>query len=216
MAAAVLLLALLASPLVMAENSVMKQLSSSQFTGFVKLLEHAQVMPEIEAALASGKGLTVFAPTDDALMYHTSPTLLSFLKLEENKEHLRKVVLSHIVVERLSPFQWEGAHKTMAGADLPLSMDAQAFYANNVAVMQYNALVGSDAAVHSIPTLIIPNGLAGNSQFVEEGSDIRRSLMGEAAAPSPAGFSPPAPSSAPKAAAAGLVTLVAAAAALLF
>jgi len=33
--------------------------------------------------------------------------------------------------------------------------------------------VDPDAAVHSIPTLIIPDGLAGSSQFVEEGSDVR-------------------------------------------
>lgn len=179
------LLALVASPVVLAESSVMKQLSSSQFTGFMKLVEHAGVLPEIEEALKAGKGLTVFAPTDDALMYHTSPTLLAFLKLAENKEHLRKVVLSHIVTERLSPFQWEGHHSTLEGAPLKLSMDANAFYADKVAVSQYNALVAGDASVHALPTLMVPSSIAGNTKtFVEEATEVRRVLVG-AAAPGP-------------------------------
>jgi len=187
-----LLLALLASPLVMAENSVMKQLSSSQFTGFMKLMEHAEVMPEVEAALKANKGLSCFAPTERRphVPHLPHPPGLPQPAREQGAPAARSSFPHRH--QRLSPFQWEGAHKTLCGSDLPLSMDAQAFYANNVAVMQYNALVGSaDAAVHSIPTLMVPNGFAGSSQFVEEGS-VRRSLVeGKGPRPRPHGLPTP-------------------------
>lgn len=222
MAAMALLLALCllashSSSTALAQSSIMSQLQSSDFTGFLKLLEDADMVPEIESVIASGRPVTLLCPNDDALLTSTSPTLLAFLRLAENKAVLKKVLRAHILPGRLSPFQWEGAHETLEPtAPLALAMDSHAFYANNVAVSRYNALVSPEASVHSIPMLILPPGVStgGAKALVEESTALRR-VLAETPGPAPVGGATvmgtmPPPSAGPAQAVASMVTVVAA------
>lgn len=185
----IMVLVALLAPAVLASSQLLDQLSSSQFTGFLSLLEQADLVPELEAAVSSGNGVTIFCPSDDALMTSTSPTLLAFLKMPGNKPLLRKVLLNHVVTERLSPFQWEGTHPTLDNP-IKLTMDASAFYAGGVPVAQYNALQAGESSIHSIPTLIVPASVAeGAKSLVVENTTVRRVLVA-AEAPSPAGGEP--------------------------
>ncbi|GJP55924.1 hypothetical protein CLOM_g14939 [Closterium sp. NIES-68] len=139
-------------------SSLISQLRSAGCSGFAKLLEHADMVTELEGKLDSGEA-TLFVPSDDSLMYKVSPALLAYLKAPVNKDILRKVLLFHVVPERISAFKWDGDHATMEGSPAVLRMDALAFYVSNVAVKEYNAIISKDAVVHSIRGLLIPPSL---------------------------------------------------------
>ncbi|GJP70933.1 hypothetical protein CLOP_g1825 [Closterium sp. NIES-67] len=116
-----------------------KELSSAGLTGFASLLRHAGLMPELELRARTGSTMTVFAPTNDALM-RADPALLAFLKLPRNGALLRDVLLFHVVARPVSAFAWEGAQTTLQGAPIALHVDSLAFQVGGTTVKQYRAL----------------------------------------------------------------------------
>ncbi|GJP44419.1 hypothetical protein CLOM_g3827 [Closterium sp. NIES-68] len=116
-----------------------KELSSAGLTGFASLLRHAGLMPELELRARTGSTMTVFAPTNDALM-RADPALLAFLKLPRNGALLRDVLLFHVVARPVSAFAWEGAQATLQGAPIALHVDSLAFQVGGTTVKQYRAL----------------------------------------------------------------------------
>jgi uncharacterized surface protein with fasciclin (FAS1) repeats len=179
---------------------IVQQLAQSGYSGFANLIEHANMAAEIEAA-AGAKGVTIFAPSDESLMYHISPALMAYLKAPGNEDTLRKVLGFHIVTEPISAFKWDGAHATLEGSSAVLRMDALAFYVANVAVKQYNAIIAEKAVVHSIRGLLIPASVEAAIGTIDTNVDeaeARRALFGVvsrmdmAGAPSPS-VGPPAP-----------------------
>eukprot|EP00475_Leptophrys_vorax_P045163 TRINITY_DN9299_c0_g1_i1.p1 TRINITY_DN9299_c0_g1~~TRINITY_DN9299_c0_g1_i1.p1 ORF type:complete len:233 (-),score=8.86 TRINITY_DN9299_c0_g1_i1:520-1218(-) len=176
------------------------QLNAAGCSGFVKLMEQADLLDEIQAKVDNGE-VTMFVPSDDALMYKLSPALLAYLKAPVNKDILRKVLLFHVLTERISAFKWDGAHPTLEGSAANLRMDALAFYVSNVAVKQYNAVINQDAVVHTIRGLMIPSSLEsvlGSVDFasvvLEDEEDGRRILAGTpTVAPTAPPSTPPSP-----------------------
>ncbi|CAI5504029.1 unnamed protein product [Closterium sp. Naga37s-1] len=121
------------------DSTVERELSSAGLTGFSSLLKHAGLMPELELRARFGSALTVFAPTNVALM-RADPALLAFLKLPRNAALLRDVLLYHVVARPVSAFAWEGSYETMQGAPIALHVDALAFQVGGTSVKQYRAL----------------------------------------------------------------------------
>ncbi|CAI5986415.1 unnamed protein product [Closterium sp. NIES-65] len=177
-------------------NTLTSQLRSAGCSGFAKLLEQADMVMELEGKLDSGEA-TLFVPSDDSLMYKVSPALLAYLKAPVNKDILRKVLLFHVVPERISAFKWDGDHATLEGSPAVLRMDALAFYVSNVAVKEYNAIISKDAVVHSIRGLLIPPSLEEALGSIDFGAvdvqedDGRRILAAPESAASPSAPPPP-------------------------
>ncbi|CAI5529426.1 unnamed protein product [Closterium sp. Naga37s-1] len=121
------------------DSSLERELSSAGLTGFATLIKHAGLMPELELRARLGSALTVFAPTNVALM-RADPALLAFLKLPRNAALLRDVLLFHVVARPVSAFAWEGSYETMQGAPIALHVDALAFQVGGTSVKQYRAL----------------------------------------------------------------------------
>ncbi|CAI7912749.1 unnamed protein product [Closterium sp. NIES-54] len=180
------------------QNTLTSQLRSAGCSGFAKLLEQADMVTELEGKLDSGEA-TLFVPSDDSLMYKVSPALLAYLKAPVNKDILRKVLLFHVVPERISAFKWDGDHATLEGSPAVLRMDALAFYVSNVAVKEYNAIISKDAVVHSIRGLLIPPSLEEALGSIDFGAvdvhedDGRRILAAPGSENSPGSDAAPAP-----------------------
>ncbi|CAI5504644.1 unnamed protein product [Closterium sp. Naga37s-1] len=121
------------------DSTLERELSSAGLTGFASLLKHAGLIPELELRVRFGSALTVFAPTNVALM-RADPALLAFLKLPRNAELLRDVLLYHVVARPVSAFAWEGSYETLQGAPIALHVDALAFQVGGTSVKQYRAL----------------------------------------------------------------------------
>ncbi|GJP60769.1 hypothetical protein CLOP_g17994 [Closterium sp. NIES-67] len=116
-----------------------KELSSAGLTGFASLLRHAGLMPELDLRARTGSVMTVFAPTNNALM-RADPALLAFLKLPRNGALLRDILLFHVVARPISAFAWEGTQATLQGAPIALHVDSLAFQVGGTTVKQYRAL----------------------------------------------------------------------------
>ncbi|CAI5462692.1 unnamed protein product [Closterium sp. Yama58-4] len=116
-----------------------RELSSAGLTGFASLLKHAGLIPQLELRARFGSALTVFAPTNVALM-RADPALLAFLKLPRNAALLRDVLLYHVVARPVSAFAWDGSYETLQGAPIALHVDALAFQVGGTSVKQYRAL----------------------------------------------------------------------------
>ncbi|CAI5537500.1 unnamed protein product [Closterium sp. Naga37s-1] len=193
-AAALVATAIAGNPSATSPGPVAEQLNSAGFSGFVKLLESADLLPTIHDKLKTGD-MTLFVPTNEALMYQISPAMLAFLKAPRNKALLRQVLLFHIVSEHISAFQWDGTHTSMEGSPVELRMDALAFYAANTPVKQYNAITLEEGAVvHSIKGLLIPPTAESLLADIQSDADQegRRILSGGDAAP-PSSPPPPPP-----------------------
>ncbi|CAI5462295.1 unnamed protein product [Closterium sp. Yama58-4] len=121
------------------DSTLERELSSAGLTGFVSLLKHAGLIPELELRVRFGSALTVFAPTNVALL-RADPALLAFLKLPRNAELLRDVLLYHVVARPVSAFAWEGSYETLQGAPIALHVDALAFQVGGTSVKQYRAV----------------------------------------------------------------------------
>ncbi|CAI5490073.1 unnamed protein product [Closterium sp. Naga37s-1] len=193
-AAALVATAIAGNPSTTSPGPVAEQLNSAGFSGFVKLLESADLLPTIHDKLKTGD-MTLFVPTNEALMYQISPAMLAFLKAPRNKALLRQVLMFHIVSEHISAFQWDGKHTSMEGSPVELRMDALAFYAANNPVKQYNAITLEEGAVvHSIKGLLIPPTAESLLADIKSDADQegRRILSGGVAAP-PSSPPPPPP-----------------------
>ncbi|CAI5938864.1 unnamed protein product [Closterium sp. NIES-64] len=119
--------------------SLERELSSAGLTGFASLIKQAGIMPELELRARFGSALTIFAPTNVALM-RADPALLAFLKLPRNAALLRDVLLYHVVARPVSAFAWEGSYETLQGAPIALHVDELAFQVGGTSVKQYRAL----------------------------------------------------------------------------
>ncbi|GJP45883.1 hypothetical protein CLOM_g5225 [Closterium sp. NIES-68] len=196
--AALVATAVAANPSATPSSAVAEQLNSAGFSGFVKLLESADLLQMVHDKLKTGD-VTLFVPTNEALMYQISPAVLAFLKAPRNKALLRQVLLFHVVSEHISAFQWDGKHTSLEGSPVELRMDALAFYAANNPVKQYNAITLEEGAVvHSIKGLLIPP--TAESLLVNIQSDTDqdgRRILGDAAtaavAAPPSAAPPPPP-----------------------
>ncbi|CAI5465024.1 unnamed protein product [Closterium sp. Yama58-4] len=184
-----------------------KELTFAGLTGFVSLLKQAGLMSELEVRARNGSALSLFAPTNEALM-RTDPALLAFLKLPRNEAMLRDVLLYHVIEKPVSAFAWEGSYTTLQGAPIQLHVDALAFQVGESTVKQYKAVTMSmgmaeeesadvfagTVVVHSMNALLVPpfldetflhtdlNVIVGeaNEFDVDQGlygSDIRRSML---------------------------------------
>ena len=189
-----LLLALVASSAVLAHEdhaNLADELRSAGLTGFSHLLEEADLFPFLKEQSKAHGGITILAPSDSALMSSVSPSLMAYLKHPSNRDTLRKVLLHHVIPERVSAFHWDGTRTSLEGSSLPMRMDALAFRVAGVAVEQYNALVtDSGLTVHAIAGFLVPSSLSDEVSVsqVDESEEPRLltdMVMGMAPAPSP-------------------------------
>ena len=188
-----LFLALVASSAVLAREdhpSLADELRTAGLTGFSHLLEEADLFPYLQEQSDAHGGITILAPSDSALMSAVSPSLMAFLKHPSNRNTLRKVLLHHVIPERVSAFHWDGTRTSLEGSALPMKMDALAFRVAGVAVEQYNALVtDTGLTVHAIAGFLVPSSLSDEiAVFQGDESEEPRLLtdMGMGMAPAPA------------------------------
>ncbi|CAI5488124.1 unnamed protein product [Closterium sp. Naga37s-1] len=184
-----------------------KELSLAGLTGFLSLLKQGGLLSELELRARNGSAVTLFAPTNEALM-RTNPAFLAFLKLQRNDAMLHDVLMYHVIEKPVSAFAWEGSFSTLQGAPIQLHVDALAFQVGDSTVKQYKAVTMSmgladgqsvevfagTIVVHSINSLLVPPALdeafletdlntilaEGNESDGDQGlygSDIRRSML---------------------------------------
>ncbi|CAI5498269.1 unnamed protein product [Closterium sp. Naga37s-1] len=184
-----------------------KELTFAGLTGFVSLIKQGGLLSELELRARNGSAVTLFAPTNEALM-RSNPAFLAFLKLQRNDPMLRDVLMYHVIEKPVSAFAWEGSFSTLQGAPIQLHVDSLAFQVGDSTVKQYKAVTmsmgladGQSAevfagtiVVHSINSLLVPPALdeaflqtdlntilaEGNESDGDQGlygSDIRRSML---------------------------------------
>ena len=208
MALAVALALCCAVAVTTATPNLVQELQAGGFTGFAHLLDLADVSKTIQEQAEQNGGVTIFAPTDSALV-SVSPALLAFLAAPANRPLLRSVVLHHVVSPRVSAFTWEGKKSTLGGTSLSLRMNSMSFFVGSVPLQQYNALLLDESAtVHAIKGVLVPAeleavlGTVENEHSDDEYADtIRRSfkldVSLEAVAPTPGPAPVPAPTPTP-------------------
>lgn len=135
-------------------NLVAVAKSSPQFRTLAKAIEAAG----LEATLASGDGLTVFAPTDEAFARLPDGTLDNLMK-PENREQLKQLLTNHVVpgyatAEFLSG--QNGGIATVGGGTVVVdSTDGVTVSGAKVVVADVRA---SNGLIHGIDQVILPTG----------------------------------------------------------
>lgn len=176
-------------------DSVVLQLLGSKYTVFVKLLDEANVLTEIEQGGHLAKGITVFAPSDRYLMENVPPNVLTFLTQPQNLGMLRKVLKNHIGYGKASEasFYTSDLVETLSGEKIQLCLDGDSLKAGSTIVKELSTLESADGLVHTVQGLMIPKDVlqAVDSAISEEGEGERRSLVTfptyqAASAPAPA------------------------------
>eukprot|EP00271_Cylindrocystis_brebissonii_P006447 TRINITY_DN1923_c0_g1_i1.p1 TRINITY_DN1923_c0_g1~~TRINITY_DN1923_c0_g1_i1.p1 ORF type:complete len:557 (+),score=62.34 TRINITY_DN1923_c0_g1_i1:176-1846(+) len=142
---------------------VLSQLLTSQFTVFVRLLDEADLLPQLEKKEQLEGGMTLFAPTDHYLLDQLPAAHLAFLEEPRNAEHLKKTLLNHLLPGKIigAPrlgFQFEQEVLTMAGSNIRLTSTATGKLrrVDGVVVDELDALDAFDGLVHGINGLLLP------------------------------------------------------------
>jgi len=102
--------------------------------------------------LNSAKGITVFAPTDDAFAKIPKKTLNGVLA---DKAELTKILTYHVVSGQLAPSALAGKHKTLEGGTVTVKGSGDAFTVNGAHVLCGN-IPTANATVYVIDSVLMP------------------------------------------------------------
>ena len=103
--------------------------------------------------LNSAKGITVFAPTNDAFKKIPAATLKKVLA---DKATLTKILTTHVVGEQLTPMTLAGTHETLAKGDITVTGSGTDFKVNDTASVICGNVQTSNATVYIIDTVLMP------------------------------------------------------------
>ncbi|MGN6752443.1 MAG: fasciclin domain-containing protein [Intrasporangium sp.] len=103
--------------------------------------------------LNSAKGITVFAPTNDAFAKIPEAQLQKVLA---DKPTLTKILTNHVVAGRLGPDQLTGAHKTLAGTTITVTGSGDHFTVGKNAKVLCGNVPTANATVYVIDSVLLP------------------------------------------------------------
>lgn len=103
---------------------------------------------------AEGKGITIFAPTDEAFSKLPPGTVDSLLK-PENKAQLQRILSHHVVVGRAFADGVVGTHQTLAGERLEVKAERGKVLAGGAEVVSAD-IQASNGVIHVIDAVILP------------------------------------------------------------
>jgi uncharacterized surface protein with fasciclin (FAS1) repeats len=109
---------------------------------------------ELVDTLDSAKGITVFAPTNDAFSALPKATLTK--ALGDPKGLLTTVLTYHVVPGQLTPDQLAGTHKTLQGGTVTVSGSGQDFKVNDQASVVCGNVQTANATVYLIDQVLLP------------------------------------------------------------
>jgi uncharacterized surface protein with fasciclin (FAS1) repeats len=109
---------------------------------------------DLAGTLNSAKGITVFAPTNDAFAALPKPTLDN--ALGDPKGLLTTVLTYHVVPGQLTPDQLAGSHKTLQGSTLEVSGSGEDFKVNGNSSVVCGNLKTANATVYLIDQVLLP------------------------------------------------------------
>jgi uncharacterized surface protein with fasciclin (FAS1) repeats len=105
-------------------------------------------------SLNSAKGITVFAPVDDAFKALDKKTLDA--ALADPKGLLTTVLTYHVVPEQLAPDQLAGMHKTLQGGSIDVTGSGEDFTVNGTAKVVCGNVPTANATVYLIDGVLLP------------------------------------------------------------
>jgi uncharacterized surface protein with fasciclin (FAS1) repeats len=103
--------------------------------------------------LNSAKGITVFAPTNDAFAKIPAATLKKVLA---DKKMLTSILTTHVVGQQLTPDELAGTHKTLQGGDIKVTGSGTDFKVNGTASVVCGNVQTANATVYIIDTVLMP------------------------------------------------------------
>jgi transforming growth factor-beta-induced protein len=103
---------------------------------------------------ADGRGLTIFAPTDEAFAKLPAGTVENLLK-PENKETLQQILKYHVVAGRAYSDKVVGTHKTLAGPSVTVKAEGGKVMVGGATVAAAD-IEASNAVIHVIDAVILP------------------------------------------------------------
>jgi uncharacterized surface protein with fasciclin (FAS1) repeats len=104
--------------------------------------------------LNTAKGITVFAPVNDAFAAMPKPTLDK--ALGDPKGLLTTVLTYHVVQGQLAPDQLAGSHKTLQGGTLEVSGSGEDFKVNGNSSVVCGNIQTANATVYLIDQVLLP------------------------------------------------------------
>jgi uncharacterized surface protein with fasciclin (FAS1) repeats len=104
--------------------------------------------------LNSAKGITVFAPTNDAFAAVPKATLDAVVADPTGK--LTSILTYHVIGERLSPEKVGGTHKTLEGEDVKVDAMGQTITINGVSHVVCGNVQTANATVYIIDGVLLP------------------------------------------------------------
>ncbi|MEE2852701.1 MAG: fasciclin domain-containing protein [Actinomycetota bacterium] len=112
-----------------------------------------QLNPQVNLVDTLNNGqYTVFAPTDDAFAKLPASTID---ELKTNSSMLTSILTYHVVQGQMSPAKIIGSHKTLQGADLNVTGQANTLSVNNAGVV-CGGVPTANATVYMIDTVLMP------------------------------------------------------------
>jgi uncharacterized surface protein with fasciclin (FAS1) repeats len=109
---------------------------------------------ELVDTLNSAKGITVFAPTNDA--FNALPEATLTKALGDPKGLLTTVLTYHVVAGQLTPDQLAGMHKTLQGGTVTVSGSGQDFKVNGQTSVVCGNVQTANATVYLIDQVLLP------------------------------------------------------------
>ena len=103
--------------------------------------------------LNSTKGVTVFAPTNDAFAKLPKATLDAVLA---DKAQLTKILTYHVTPDSLAPTALAGSHNTLEGSALSVAGSGQDFTVNGNAKVLCGNVHTANATVYIVDTVLMP------------------------------------------------------------
>ncbi|KAK1389745.1 fasciclin-like arabinogalactan protein 17 [Heracleum sosnowskyi] len=153
-------------------NSVLVALLDSRYTELSELVEKALLLQTLEKAVTK-HNITIFAPQNEALERNIDPEFKRFLLEPRNLKSLQKLLLFHMVPNRVNSVHWPVQHKTLCEEDdthLDLSLGLEKdFFVGEAKVTRPEDVTRPDGVIHGIERLLIPRS-------VQEDFNARRSL----------------------------------------
>jgi len=129
--------------------------SAASANPLLKTLVAAVTKAGLVDTLNSAKGITVFAPTDDAFAKIPKKTLNAVLA---DKATLTKILTYHVVAGQLSPDQLAGTHKTLEGGKLTVKGSGEDFtVGNGGAKVICGNVPTANATVYVVDSVLMPS-----------------------------------------------------------
>ena len=129
--------------------------SAASANPLLKTLVAAVTKAGLVDTLNSAKGITVFAPTDDAFGKIPKKTLNAVLA---DKATLTKILTYHVVAGQLTPDQLAGTHKTLEGGQLTIKGSGEDFtVGNGGAKVICGNVPTANATVYVVDSVLMPS-----------------------------------------------------------